>query len=661
MEKVQKKANKEVQHSLKIGDKGEVSQLASITPLMLKKSNANAMAFGSINNSIQKKDNQTGLPNNLKSGIESLSGHSMDDVNVHYNSSQPAQLNAHAFAQGSDIHVASGQEKHLPHEAWHVVQQKQGRVQPTRQMKEKVNINDDEGLEHEADVMGEKALQMKPNETVSQLLSSSYDSLNIQKKSKKKSNDNKYITSYIDPTDLKKMDGKTLASGDAGYSKLMQGNVEDTVKDNIKKGLLKNYMLSTVQANLKGLDRLRDIYTKKEVDWKNKINWTTYPFYKEVLLKNAKKSSNMGAKVDKFGTEFQQKINQFNSFVSIGNNFYISVSRLTVMQQLLGATNNKILAYELDFGLDDIKTQKAKYNNEFESNKRGNATRGELIMPEEKDSVTTSIGRMNLVSRKLDEAYMGFQITVLSGNIGKVKASYAKDEAELKKINEVKAGIKSMATTIDWTIGNMTPTKAIANAKDSLGSISAGGILTTVVDYAYAADIKRIKSKLDEMQVKINGIKSVIDTTKTNQKILKYKNALDAFAIESNSLQGVMKARRNKYRQFGKKLDIFSQSDKGTDKELKVKRGSERYTTIMTIVAVVNEMLTLGELSQNAAPSDLKGWLKSFPKEGVITKYQHKSLQQVLSQMYHFKKDVSITKKIFGEVSKKSTSIMGKY
>jgi hypothetical protein len=109
---------------------------------------------------LQKKDNNTGLPDNLKSGVENLSGHSMDDVKVHYNSSQPNQLNAHAYAQGTDIHVAPGQEKHLPHEAWHVVQQKQGRVKPTMQMKGKVNVNDDKGLENEADVMGAKALQM---------------------------------------------------------------------------------------------------------------------------------------------------------------------------------------------------------------------------------------------------------------------------------------------------------------------------------------------------------------------------------------------------------------------------------------------------------------------------------------------------------------------
>lgn len=119
---------------------------------------------------VQRKANNTGLPDKLKSGIENLSGHSMDDVKVHYNSSKPAQLNAHAFAQGSSIHIASGQEKHLAHEAWHVVQQKQGRVKPTKQLKSKVNINDDVGLEKEADVMGAKALQMNvPNSSAGNL------------------------------------------------------------------------------------------------------------------------------------------------------------------------------------------------------------------------------------------------------------------------------------------------------------------------------------------------------------------------------------------------------------------------------------------------------------------------------------------------------------
>lgn len=108
----------------------------------------------------QRKEADGGLPSQLKAGIESMSGMSMDHVKVHYNSSQPAQLNAHAYAQGSDIHVAPGQEQHLPHEAWHVVQQAQGRVQPTTQMKEATPVNDDPGLESEADTMGAKALSV---------------------------------------------------------------------------------------------------------------------------------------------------------------------------------------------------------------------------------------------------------------------------------------------------------------------------------------------------------------------------------------------------------------------------------------------------------------------------------------------------------------------
>ncbi len=105
-----------------------------------------------------EKANNTGLPDNLKQGIENLSGMSMDNVKVHYNSSKPTQLNALAYAQGTDIHVGAGQEKHLPHEAWHVVQQAQGRVKPTMQMKDGVPVNDDQALEQEADVMGAKAM-----------------------------------------------------------------------------------------------------------------------------------------------------------------------------------------------------------------------------------------------------------------------------------------------------------------------------------------------------------------------------------------------------------------------------------------------------------------------------------------------------------------------
>jgi hypothetical protein len=111
---------------------------------------------------IQPQKNNTGLPDHLKEGVEKLSGTSLDDVQVHRNSDKPAQLNAYAYAQGNQIHLGPGQEKHLPHEAWHVAQQKQGRVRPTTQMKNGFQVNDNEGLEKEADTMGARANAFTP-------------------------------------------------------------------------------------------------------------------------------------------------------------------------------------------------------------------------------------------------------------------------------------------------------------------------------------------------------------------------------------------------------------------------------------------------------------------------------------------------------------------
>jgi ankyrin repeat protein len=105
-------------------------------------------------------ENRTGMPDPLKVGLEQLSGLDLSSVRVNYNSAKPAQFNALAYTQGQDIEVGPGQEHHLPHEGWHVVQQMEGRVQPTMQMKDGVAVNDDQGLEQEPILMGAKALQM---------------------------------------------------------------------------------------------------------------------------------------------------------------------------------------------------------------------------------------------------------------------------------------------------------------------------------------------------------------------------------------------------------------------------------------------------------------------------------------------------------------------
>lgn len=92
------------------------------------------------------------LPDPLKANVERASGVAMADVTVHNNSTKPSVVDAVAYTQGTHIHVALGQQRHLAHEAWHVVQQKQNRVQPTT-TQAGVPMNASSRLEQEASVM----------------------------------------------------------------------------------------------------------------------------------------------------------------------------------------------------------------------------------------------------------------------------------------------------------------------------------------------------------------------------------------------------------------------------------------------------------------------------------------------------------------------------
>lgn len=108
---------------------------------------------------IDRKPSSVGvLPTALRRPMESASGFRLDDVRVHYNSPRPVALSALAYAQGSEIHLGPGQERHLPHEAWHVIQQKQGRVRGQHVVEGQL-LNQDSALEREAEAMGQATLQ----------------------------------------------------------------------------------------------------------------------------------------------------------------------------------------------------------------------------------------------------------------------------------------------------------------------------------------------------------------------------------------------------------------------------------------------------------------------------------------------------------------------
>jgi hypothetical protein len=111
-----------------------------------------------------KQDNKTGMPDRVKSKMENSFNSDFSDVKVHANSSKAPEVGALAYTQGQDVHFAPGQfspdtssgQKLLGHELAHVVQQREGRVQPTTEVAG-MPVNDNPDLENEADRLGDKA------------------------------------------------------------------------------------------------------------------------------------------------------------------------------------------------------------------------------------------------------------------------------------------------------------------------------------------------------------------------------------------------------------------------------------------------------------------------------------------------------------------------
>ncbi|WP_298420672.1 DUF4157 domain-containing protein [uncultured Kordia sp.] len=107
------------------------------------------------------------LPAKLQSNMESSLGHDFSNVGIHTNSQKAVQMKARAFTQSEQIHFAPGEfnpsstsgQNLIGHEFTHIAQQRAGIVKPTKALKKGVMINDDRGLESEADNFGRKAVR----------------------------------------------------------------------------------------------------------------------------------------------------------------------------------------------------------------------------------------------------------------------------------------------------------------------------------------------------------------------------------------------------------------------------------------------------------------------------------------------------------------------
>ncbi|MFN8397208.1 MAG: DUF4157 domain-containing protein [Bacteroidia bacterium] len=112
-----------------------------------------------------KSASNSAMPEAVQAKMESAFGQDFSDVSIHTDSQVSKSAGALAHTQGNEVHFAPGQFKPetqsgqelLGHELTHVVQQRQGRVEATGSTPNGMPLNDNKGLESEADQMGKAA------------------------------------------------------------------------------------------------------------------------------------------------------------------------------------------------------------------------------------------------------------------------------------------------------------------------------------------------------------------------------------------------------------------------------------------------------------------------------------------------------------------------
>lgn len=152
---------------IQIADNRELATVqAKMVDIVQRVEDEDELLQGKFEQPVQRQvENQTGIPDVVKQRMEDSFGTDFSGVRVHPESSKAPEVGALAYTQGTDIHFAPGQFKPdttggqqlLGHELTHVIQQAEGRVQPTTEVGG-MAVNDDVSLETEADVLGAKAV-----------------------------------------------------------------------------------------------------------------------------------------------------------------------------------------------------------------------------------------------------------------------------------------------------------------------------------------------------------------------------------------------------------------------------------------------------------------------------------------------------------------------
>ena len=528
--------------------------------------------------------------------------------------------------------------------------------------------------------------------------------------------------------------GDTLAPGEAGYSRQMLS--ETSAAADALSGNYEDMLISNVAPNFDGVDRQIRVRAREEQHFREEAgSFFNIPSVTRTYTRAGDWcESNMNT-LENDRREEDAKFQAFNAWTPRANSFYTSLTRLDAMQDMLGVNDVRAMASALVDGLRQAQEvgQRAQLAHDMG---RGGETLDvpavdTTIVGMSNESTqaaremnTAYLGfQQNLLAQRVEETRqegakdearlreinevkqfarnvgrtVDISMSVVSGAptaIATASTTVARAEASLNAFRnrrQIMAGqrptrnptymttnergemiVRNMQTGMDRPAEGGEQTASPASSFSLPTSVS--DLLGGMTDFIYASEVREINSRLEQIKGRIAASRYAQDMAATTERIQRFQDALNNFALKCTELQRRMAQRRQDYLQFGIQLDNFARQDSASRRAGQAPgQGEERFATIMTVTAQVRETLSVGTgITQGFdSPAAFQNWALSIqdhrtarpPRTDITTLRvpdpEWQALDRIYGQVSRTHYNINQVNEIFSNVEAQARALIG--
>lgn len=527
--------------------------------------------------------------------------------------------------------------------------------------------------------------------------------------------------------------GETLAPGEGGYSRQMLS--ETSAAADALAGNYEEMLITNVSPNFEGLDRQIQVRAREEQHFREEASsFFNIPSVTRTYNRAGDWCQNHMNTIENDRREEDTKLQAYNAWVPRANSFYTSLTRLDAMQDMLGVSDPRAMATALTDGLRQAQevgqraqlahdmgrgtetldvpavdttivgmsnetTQAAREMNTaylgFQQNlltQRIEATRQEGATDEAR---LQEINQIKQFARNVGQT-IDISMAVVSGApsaIATASTTVARAEASLNAFRnrrQIMAGqrptrnptylttnergemiVRNVQTGMDRPAGGGEQTPSPESSFSLPTSVS--DLLGGLTDFIYASEVREINGRLEQIKSRIESSRYAQDMATITERIQRYQNSLNNFALKCTELQRRMAQRRQDYLEFGIQLDNFARQDQASRQAGQAPgQGEERFATIMTVVAQVRETLAVGQgITQGFdSPRAFQNWALGIqdnrtqrPPRTDITSLripdpEWAALDQVYGQVSRTNHNINQVNEIFTNVEAQARSLI---